>query len=111
MRNALAELAVEIEAGRLMAYNIAWMQSKGLIPNKEASCNKVFGSELQQRLAHTGLALLGPYGQLAPGSKWAPLKGRLERMWLTSFSSTIAGGTSEIQRNIIATRGLGLPRG
>lgn len=111
VRNALAELAVEIEAGRLMAYNIAWMQGKGLIPNREASCNKLFGSELQQRLTHTGLALLGLYGQLEPGSKWAILKGRLERAWLLSFSSTIAGGTSEIQRNVIAMRGLGLPRG
>ena len=43
--------------------------------------------------------------------KWAPLKGRLQRAYLSSFSETLAAGTSEIQRNIIATRGLGLPRG
>jgi len=54
---------------------------------------------------------MGLYGTLSKGSKWAPLQGRVERGFLTSFSSTIAAGTSEIQRNVIATRGLGLPRG
>ena len=72
---------------------------------------KVLGTELQQHLAIAGVELLGLYGQLEPGSKYAPLSGRIERSYLTSVSATIAAGTSEIQRNIIATRGLGLPRG
>lgn len=94
----------------MISYNIAWMQSQGTVPNKEASICKVFGTEMQQRLAETGMRMLGLYGQLAPGSKWAPLQGRIERSFLSSHSATLASGTSEIQRNIIATRGLGLPR-
>ena len=110
LRHRLARLAVEIEVSRLMSYNIAWMQSQGMVPNKEASMGRVFGTELQQRVASTGMTMLGLYGQLEPGSKYAALKGRVERSYLTCVSGTIAAGTSEIQRNIIATRGLGLPR-
>ena len=111
IRNRLADLAIQAEVSRMLAYRIAWMQSQGDIPNKEASTGKLFGTELQQRVAAAGMELLGLYGQLASGSKWAPLKGRLQRTYLSSFSETLAAGTSEIQRNIIATRGLGLPRG
>ncbi len=68
-------------------------------------------SELGQRLARAGIDLLGLYGQLHPRSKYAYLKGRVERYYQVSVAETIAGGTSEIQRGIIAMRGLGLPRG
>ena len=111
VRLALADRAVEVATGTLIAYRIPSMQSQGKIPNYEASMSKLFGSELSQRIAATGLKILGLYGNVAPGSKYAYLKGRLEQAYLTSVSSTIAAGTSEIQRGIIATRGLGLPRG
>ncbi len=111
LRLRLADRAVELAAGTNIAYRIPWMQSKGIIPNHEASISKLFGSELTQRLAHTGIQLLGLFGALEPGSKWAPLKGHLERSYLSSVASTIAAGTSEIQRGIIAQRGFGLPRG
>lgn len=111
VRRRLADMAIEVEVSRLLSYNIAWMQSQGKVPNKEASMGKVFGTELQQRMAATGMAILGLYGQLGPDSRYAPLQGRIQRSYLTSVSATIAAGTSEIQRNIIATRGLGLPRG
>jgi len=111
VRHRLAERLIEFEVGRLMCYRIAWLQSQGQVPNKEASISKVFGTETSQRIAHTCLQVLGLYGQLRPGSRWARLKGRCERAYLFSVSLTIGGGTSEVQRNIIATRGLGLPRG
>jgi alkylation response protein AidB-like acyl-CoA dehydrogenase len=66
--------------------------------------------ELNQRIANTGLSLLGLYGQLSRSGKYAPLKGRLEYQYIRTVANTIEGGTSEIQRNIIAHRGLGLPR-
>ena len=111
IRKELADLAVQIETARLMCYNVAWMQSQDLIPNKEASITKVYGTEMLNRLYSLGMKIMGLYGQLDPGSKWAPMDGRIENAWLRSFGSMIAAGTSEIQRNIIATRGLGLPRG
>ena len=111
MRNRLANLAIEVEVSRLISYNIAWMQGEGLVPNKESSMGKVVGTELQQHLSEPGMQMLGLHGQLEPGSKYAPLDGRIEHMHLTNVSETIQAGTSEIQRNIIATRGLGLPRG
>jgi alkylation response protein AidB-like acyl-CoA dehydrogenase len=111
VRTELAERAIEIDVGRYLAYRVAWMQSAGKIPNYEASMVKVFGSELQQRVAQTGVKLLGLGGQLGEGAKAAPLGGRISANYMANVPATIAAGTSEIQRNIIATRGLGLPRG
>jgi alkylation response protein AidB-like acyl-CoA dehydrogenase len=104
----LADRYIEAAAAKLMSYRVVTMQAKGLIPNHEASMTKLFSSELGQRIARTGMKVLGLYGQLWGDE--APMKGRYESSYMTSLSSTIAGGTSEIQRNIIATRGLGLPR-
>jgi len=87
------------------------MQIRGLIPNYEASATKLYSMELNQRIATTGLKMLGMYGQLERGDgKWAPLGGRLQYTYLRSVANTIEGGTTEIQKNIVATRGLGLPR-
>jgi alkylation response protein AidB-like acyl-CoA dehydrogenase len=107
----LAELGLEFQIGRLLAYRVASMQARGQVPNAEASISKVFGSELQGRLANTAVAITGLPGQLTAESKVAPLGGRLEEYYLSTSGLTVAAGTSEIQRNIIATRGLELPRG
>lgn len=111
VRDLLAQMYVETEAARLIAYNVAWMQSQGLVPNKEASMSKVYGSENYQRVAAAGLKILGLYGQLTGDDEWAPLQGQVQKAWQYGLSATIAAGTSEIQRNIIANRGLELPRG
>jgi len=110
IRHELASRAIDFEIGRWLCYRVAAMQSKGLVPNYEASISKVFGTELQRQMGITGLRIAGMCGQVEPGSVYAPLKGRLERWALAAPSYTIAGGTSEVNRNIIATRGLGLPR-
>ena len=74
--------------------------------------NKMYGSELQQRVATTAMHLTGMSGQLRrPSGLEGDLKVRAAMDYMTTVPATIAAGTSEIQRNIIATRGLGLPRG
>ncbi len=110
IRHALADLVTANQAGRMLSYRIAWMQMRGLAPNQEASVSKLFGSELVQRVSQVGARLLGLYGQVHRGSKYAPLEGWVLAEYVNDVSHTIRAGTSEIQRNIIATRGLGLPR-
>lgn len=106
----LADRFIEVKIAILLSYRIASMQAAGLIPNMEASITKLFASELSQRIAKTGSHLAGQHGALGPGSPYALMDGRIERMYRTQVGSTLAGGTSEIQRNIIAQRGLGMPR-
>ncbi|MFQ5924874.1 MAG: acyl-CoA dehydrogenase family protein [Dehalococcoidia bacterium] len=109
IRHRLAQLAIEIEVGRALSYRIAWMQQRGGIPAAEAAAAKVYGSELGQRLAYLGCQIMGLYGQVKE-SRWAPLQGRFENAYQTCVGMNIAAGTSEVMRNIIATRGLELPR-
>jgi alkylation response protein AidB-like acyl-CoA dehydrogenase len=110
VRNKLAELKIEFAVGRLLSYRIAWMQGQGLVPNSEASVGKLFSTELQSRFAVAALSLLGAHGGLVRGSAHVPAGGRFSSYYLAAVSYTIAAGTSEVQRNIIAQRGLGLPR-
>jgi alkylation response protein AidB-like acyl-CoA dehydrogenase len=109
IRNELADRTIEVNVGTILAYRVATMQAKGLVPNYEASTSKLFGSEMGQRISLTGMHLLGTLGQLRDGTKHQVIDQATG--YLGSVSGTIAAGTSEIQRGIIATRGLGLPRG
>ncbi|MDY6907671.1 MAG: acyl-CoA dehydrogenase family protein [Chloroflexota bacterium] len=110
VRHRLAQLAIEIEVGRSMSYRVAWLQQKGEMPARQASAAKLYGTELMQRVAYTGYRTLGMYGQVKGSSRWAPLMGKFENECQTCMGHNIAAGSSEIQRNIIATRGLELPR-
>ena len=110
VKNNLANMAIEVEVSRMISYRIGYLQSKGEVFNKEASMGKMFGTEMVQRIYSAGMDMLGLYGTLQQGSKYAPLNGRIQKGYLASYSATIAAGTSEIQRNVVATRGLGLPR-
>jgi alkylation response protein AidB-like acyl-CoA dehydrogenase len=111
LRYELAERYLETEVSMSLSMRVVTLQAKGMIPNYEASAVKLYSMELNQRIANTGMRLLGLYGQLGRGTKWAPLNGRTMFQYLRAVANTIEGGTSEVQRNIIATRGLGLPRG
>ena len=110
VRYELADRLLETHVARTLSYRVVTMQAKGLVPNYEASMTKLFSSEMGQRIARTGMKVAGLYGQLMPGSEWAPNKGRYGGSYIQTVASTIAGGTSEVQRGIIATRGLGLPK-
>ncbi len=112
-RYELADRWIELEVGYQVAYRIPFLQEQGATPNYEASISKLYGAELTQRIAQTGVQLLGTAGQLAPDgaqSAAAPLGGGLSRNYLAAVAATIASGTSEVQRGVIARRGLGLPR-
>jgi 3-oxocholest-4-en-26-oyl-CoA dehydrogenase alpha subunit len=112
-RYELADRWIELEVGYQVAYRIPFLQEQGVTPNYEASISKLYGAELTQRIAQTGVQLLGTAGQLAPHadqSAAAPMGGGLSRNYLSAVAATIASGTSEVQRGVIARRGLGLPR-
>jgi 3-oxocholest-4-en-26-oyl-CoA dehydrogenase alpha subunit len=109
VRRSLAGLAAEIEALRLLFYRIGWLLERGELAGYEAALAKVMADELGQKVAAFGLDLLGAHGPLRPESPWAPVHGEIQHAYLTSLGHTIAGGTSEILRTTVATRGLGLP--
>jgi hypothetical protein len=102
VRHEFVDRWVECEVARMLSYRVVSMQLRGQIPNHEASMCKLYSSELQQRIAALSLRLFGMHGTL---------RNRASVGYVQAVSSTIAGGTSEIQKGIMATRGLGLPRG
>ena len=111
IRAEVAERVIEADVGQNLALRLASMQAAGLIPNYEASMGKLFSSELGQRAARTGARALGLYTNLWPGDTHAPLDGEFGDLYVRTIPYSIRGGSSEIQRNVIAGRGLGLPRG
>ncbi len=102
-------MAIELEVSRLLYYQLADILDKGKIPNYQPSMEKVFAMETCQRVANMGMHVMGLYGQLHEDSKRSLLEGKVEHYYRWSVVETIYVGTSEIQRNIIALRGLGLP--
>lgn len=110
VKQSLGRISSELLVAKALQFRTVWMAHNGQVPNVEASVLKVMASELLQEVAHTGSRILGLFGVLKEGSHWAPLRGRIERACRGSIYPTFAGGTNEIQRSIIATRGLGLPR-
>jgi alkylation response protein AidB-like acyl-CoA dehydrogenase len=109
VRHKLTDLVVNYEVGRLLIYRVAWVLSQGRVPNYESAMAKVYGTAYEQHLAHVATQVLGLSGQLLADSKWAPLRGLASRSYLFCPGASLRGGTSEILRNIVALRGLGLP--
>jgi alkylation response protein AidB-like acyl-CoA dehydrogenase len=110
-RDRLARLAMDAEIGRLLNYRVAWYYDQGKATAWQAAMAKLYSTELFKRAASVAMQLLGLYGQLDKEEKLAPEQGWFEHSYLVSFAATIAAGTSEIQKNIIAIRELELPRG
>jgi alkylation response protein AidB-like acyl-CoA dehydrogenase len=110
VRQKLAQITIELEANKHLYYRLAHMLDSGQVPNYQASMQKLFATETAQYIANTGMEVLGLFGQLKKGSKWSVLAGQIEHSYRTSVVETIYAGTSEIQRNIMALRGLELPR-
>ncbi len=110
VRERLARLAVDIEAARMLGLETAWALDQGRVPAAESSMAKVFVSELAQRVSDVGSEILGMAGQLDLTEPSAPLHGRLQWLYRIAPMLAFGGGTNEVQRNIIAMLGYGMPR-
>ena len=109
VRISLAEVHAKIEVLKLLNWKVAWASDKGLNP-AEASATKVYGTELALEVYGVLLDVVGHAGYLVEGSPGAVLRGRLERQARGQTIFTFGGGTNEIQRDIVAMIGLGMPR-
>ncbi len=107
----LARVRAGLEALKLLNWQQAWSMTRGTLNFAEASAVKVFGSEFYVEAYRLLLEVMGEAGALRAGSPGAVLKGRVERMYRTTLILTFGGGTNEVQRDIIAMAGLGMPRG
>jgi alkylation response protein AidB-like acyl-CoA dehydrogenase len=110
VRAKIAQLSAQLEVCRVLQRRVIWEALKGGVPTVEAAEYKLYLSEFGKRLADAALDIMGAEGQLKPDQEGAPLNGRFERSYRYTVVDSIGGGASEIQKNIIATRGLGLPR-
>jgi alkylation response protein AidB-like acyl-CoA dehydrogenase len=109
-RLRLAEIHMELQVQRALALTNAAIVASGDTPTMQASMAKVWNSELRHRMTVMAMDLLGPDGALSTGQEGAPLGGELEKEYRFSPVQRFGGGANEVQRNIIAQRGLGLPR-
>jgi len=110
VRQRLAKLAADLEVARKLQRKVISEALKGRVPTVEAAMYKLWQSQLGQRIANAALDLIGPDAALKPAQEEAPVNGRYERSYRYTVVDTIGGGTSEVQKNIIARRGLGLPK-
>ncbi|MFQ5666394.1 MAG: acyl-CoA dehydrogenase family protein [Candidatus Binatia bacterium] len=111
IRQQIAQLVTQAEVARVLGLNFVAASTKGgAPPTREASTYKLYATELSKRLANASMDIAGPGSQLRVHTPDAPMKGRAESTYRYTVLDTIGGGTSEIQKNIIARRKLGLPK-
>ena len=110
VRSRLGRAAAENEVSTLLARRCAWMQKAGQLPGVEGSMAKLFASEALTRQSEDFVDLLGPDGIRSQGDATAVEGGAADYAFRFALGTTTYGGTSEVQRNVIAQRGLGLPR-
>lgn len=106
----IGRMAVEEEVTRLLGQWVQWRVESGHLPGVEGSMRKLFFTEADQRRYSDALDIMGPEGVLAPGAAGAPVGGALEHAFREAVVTTVYAGTSEILRDVIAQRALGLPR-
>ena len=109
IRNKLAQVRIEFEVGRLLIYRVALVMEEGQAPNWESAMSKAYCTEFEKHLACVAMDILGPYGQLKLGSKFVPVRGMAQHSYLGSKGYSLQAGTTEILKNILALRRLGLP--
>ena len=110
VQDELVRLAIEGEGSRLMTFWLASLHARGLMPQHETSLAVLIKRETARLFDVAGLGLLGPFGPLRAGSPWARLDGDIEVEYRDRLYFQFAAGGFDITRNIVAQRGLGLPR-
>ena len=110
VRNTLADLAADVRTSQLVAYSVASMHTHGEQPQHETAMVTLVMRETARKITVAHMEILGAYAQLTPGSRWAPLEGRVEWEYRDAMFFHFAAGGFDITRNVIARRGLGLPR-
>jgi len=110
IRNKLADIAIDLDVLRLVAFQLSWRIAQGEIPTYESSRNKLIGDEVVRRIAITGANILGAHSQVDRDSRWAKLHGLVQGAYLAFPGHLIGGGTAEIEKSIIAQFELGLPK-
>jgi alkylation response protein AidB-like acyl-CoA dehydrogenase len=110
--DALAELYIRTQVGEIMGLRATALADLKVTPpyGGGGAASRLLGGDTRRLLYKTAMQILGPYGQLAKDSKWAPLNGEILREYMDAPRWTIVHGSQEIQKLNIATRGLGLPR-
>ena len=111
VRQKLAQLWIDTEVFKYTGARAITKLLKGELPGPEASTGKMMWVEGHQRLQELAMEIQGPYSQIMKGSPWAVAEGLWQHTFLRSRANSIEGGTTEIQRNIIGERVLGLPKG
>ena len=109
VRQKLAQLQIEFDVGRLLIYRVVLVMDEGRAPNVEAAMAKAYCTTFEQRLASVATEIMGLYGQLLAESRWAPVRGMAPHSYLGSKGYSLQAGTTEVLKNIVATRGRGLP--
>jgi alkylation response protein AidB-like acyl-CoA dehydrogenase len=105
----LARCQAHIEVLKLMNWKQAWASTKGMLHPAEASAAKVFGTEMAVKIYEWMMEVIGEASTVKEGSPETVLRGRIERMYRAALILTFGGGTNEVQRDIIAMAGLGMP--
>lgn len=110
VRDQVAQLEIELNIGSLLIYHTSWIIDQGKQPTGEAAMSKLFCNQYEQRLTDVATRAFGPLSQLTGASPWAPMNGDLGQCYLWSPSYTLQGGSTEVLKNIVALRKLGMPR-
>ncbi len=110
IKDVMAQLEIEFNVGRLMCYNTAWIIDQGKKPTSQAAISKAFCTRYEQKLNDTAMKIMGPSSTIRKGSETLSPAIDVAACYLWGPSYTLQGGSMEVLKNIIAQRGLGLPR-